>query len=133
MMLVDSSVWIDFFNGKRTPESDLLESALGNVQILIGDLIYMEVLQGFKIQRDFNTARRLLDLLEFKNLGGKDTVLLATDLFRTLRSKGITVRKTVDTVIAAFCIQARIPLLHRDRDFDPFEKHCGLKAVRTGL
>jgi predicted nucleic acid-binding protein len=133
MMLVDSSVWIDFFNGKRTPESDLLESALGNVEIIIGDLIYMEVLQGFKIQKDFNTARRLLDLLEFQNLGGKDTVLLATDLFRTLRSKGITVRKTVDTLIAAFCIQAKIPLLHRDRDFDPFEKHCGLKAVRTGL
>lgn len=132
-MLVDSSVWIDFFNGKRTPESDLLESALGNVEIIIGDLIYMEVLQGFKIQKDFNTARRLLDLLEFQNLGGKDTVLLATDLFRTLRSKGITVRKTVDTLIAAFCIQAKIPLLHRDRDFDPFEKHCGLKAVRTGL
>lgn len=132
-MLVDSSVWIDFFNGKRTPESDLLESALGNVEIIIGDLIYMEVLQGFKIQKDFNTARRLLDLLEFQNLGGKDTVLLATDLFRTLRSKGITVRKTVDTLIAAFCIQAKIPLLYRDRDFDPFEKHCGLKAVRTGL
>ena len=132
-MLVDSSVWIDFFNGKRTPESDLLESALGNVEIIIGDLIYMEVLQGFKIQKDFNTARRLLDLLEFQNLGGKDTVLLATDLFRTLRSKGITVRKTVDTLIAAFCIQAKIPLLHRDRDFDPFEKHCGLTAVRTGL
>lgn len=132
-MLVDSSVWIDFFNGKRTPESDLLESAVGNVEIIIGDLIYMEVLQGFKIQKDFNTARRLLDLLEFQNLGGKETVLLATDLFRTLRSKGITVRKTVDTLIAAFCIQAKIPLLHRDRDFDPFERHCGLKAVRTGL
>lgn len=108
----------------RTPESDLLESAPGNVEIIIGDLIYMEVLQGFKIQKDFNTARRLLDLLEFQNPGGKDTVLLATDLFHTLRSKGITVRKTVDTLIAAFCIYAKIPLLHRDRDFERFERHC---------
>lgn len=131
MLLVDSSVWIDYFNGVRNNETDYLDVALGETEIIVGDLIYLEVLQGFRLERDFHIGRRLLDSLSFRALGGKENALRGARLFRTLRSKGITVRKTVDVLIASFCIGEKLQLLHRDRDFEALEAYCGLRVVHA--
>ena len=126
MILVDSSVWIDYFRGVSTPQSDMLDALLGNEPLAIGDLILVEVLQGFGSDRDFNQARKLLTSLAVVEMGGKDIVIQAARNFRALRALGVTVRKTIDTVIATRCIESRLPLLYSDRDFDPFVEHLGL-------
>lgn len=129
MILVDSSVWIDFFRGKASPEADRLDALLGNEPLLIGDLILTEVLQGFTSDRDFNQAHRLLGSLDLIEVGGREIALQAARNFRTLRSLGVTVRKTIDTLIATRCIESGIALLHADRDFDPFQEHLGLQTL----
>lgn len=129
MILVDSSVWIDFFRGKASPEADRLDALLGNEPLLIGDLILTEVLQGFTSDRDFNQAHRLLGSLDLIEVGGREIALQAARNFRTLRSLGVTVRKTLDTLIATRCIESGIALLHADRDFDPFQEHLGLQTL----
>ena len=129
MILVDSSVWIDYFRGRDTPRTDHLDRLLGSEPLAIGDLILTEVLQGFARDADFNQARRLLEPLTLVELGGRDIALAAARNFRTLRARGITVRKTIDTVIATRCIQDGYMLLHDDRDFDPFAAHLGLQSV----
>lgn len=132
MILVDSSVWIDYFRGKITPEADRLDSLLGTEELATGDLMLAEVLQGFQRDADFEQARRLLTSLEIIELGGKEIGVLAAKNFRTLRAKGVTVRKTIDTVIATRCIVEGYALLFSDRDFEPFIAHLGLKsAMRT--
>ncbi len=132
MILVDSSVWIDYFRGTATAQTDRLEALLGNEPLAIGDLILTEVLQGFVVQREFNEARRLLGSLAFVVLGGDDVALKAANNYRRLRTLGITVRQTIDTVIATRCIVSGYALLHDDRDFDAFEKHLGLRSVISG-
>ncbi|MBU6256845.1 MAG: PIN domain nuclease [Burkholderiales bacterium] len=129
MILVDSSVWIDFFRGRQTPQTNKLDSLLGNEPLAMGDLILAEVLQGFGTDREFNHAKRLLSALELVVLGGGDLAVEAARNFRRLRAKGVTVRKTVDTIIATRCIASNLELLHNDRDFDPFEEHLGLRVV----
>ena len=129
MILVDSSVWIDFFRGTASPQADLLDSLLGKEPLLIGDLILVEVLQGFTRERDFNQGHRLLGSLEMIEIGGRDIAVQAARNFRTLRGLGVTVRKTIDTLIATRCIEAGLALLHNDRDFDPFAEHLGLESV----
>ncbi|MCZ4312202.1 PIN domain nuclease [Comamonadaceae bacterium G21597-S1] len=129
MILVDSSVWIDFFNGTPTPQTNTLDTLLASEPVAIGDLILAEVLQGFRSERAFNEARRLLGALELVVLGGADIAIEAARNFRRLRAKGVTVRKTVDTFIATRCIVSNLVLLHNDRDFDPFERHLGLRIV----
>lgn len=130
MILVDSSVWIDYFNGTMTPETDKLDRLLTSEVILAGELMLAEVLQGFRTEDDFYEARKLLDAFEVRTLGGKAVALAAATHYRTLRSKGITVRKTVDMLIRAYCILHTIPLLQADRDFDAMEVHLGLQVVR---
>ncbi len=130
MILVDSSVWIDYFNGLATPQTSLLDRLLGSERLLIGDLIFVEVLQGFRAERAFNRARWLLEGLEFRSIGGREIAIGAAQNYRRLRSKGITVRKTVDALIATFCIRNGHSLLHCDRDFDPFERHLGLRVIK---
>lgn len=130
MILVDSSVWIDFFRGTDTPEADRLDALLGKEPLLIGDLILTEVLQGFTSERDFNQANRLLGSLDLIEIGGREIAIQAARNFRTLRALGVTVRKTIDTLIATRCIESGIALLHSDRDFDPFREHLGLQTVR---
>jgi len=130
MILVDSSVWIDYFNGRRTPQSDLLDGLLGREPLVVGDLILTEVLQGFKRDRDFNQARRLLDSLAFVEMLGKDQAVYSAQNYRVLRGKGVTVRKTVDVIIGTFCIAHNLPLLHSDRDFDPMVQYLGLRIVQ---
>ncbi len=129
MILVDSSVWIDYFNGNQTPQSDWLDSALGSAPIIMGDLILTEVLQGFQSDNDFKTARDLLLMIPFMSMGGQTIALKSAANFRLLRKKGITVRKTIDVIIGTFCIHNQLALLHCDRDFDPMAEYLDLKTV----
>ena len=129
MILVDSSVWIDFFRGKDTPQVERLDVLFAQERIAVGDLIVTEVLQGFRSERDFNQARKTLEIFEFVDLGGSDIAVKAAKNFRTLQSLGFTVRKTIDTIIATKCIEAGYSLLHADRDFEPFRAHLGLRVA----
>jgi predicted nucleic acid-binding protein len=129
MILVDSSVWIDYFRGTATPPCERLDALLGTENLVIGDLILTEVLQGFSADRDFNQAKKLLTGLHIVNLGGRGVAIQAAKNFRTLRSLGVTVRKTIDTVIATRCIESNFALLFSDRDFEPFVEHLGLRSA----
>jgi predicted nucleic acid-binding protein len=129
LILVDSSVWIDYFKGAVTPQTDKLDALLGHEPLAIGDLNLAEVLQGFANDRDFDTARKMLESLTIVNLGGHEIAVRAAQNFRTLRKLGVTVRKTIDTVIATRCIVSGYELLHSDRDFDPFARHLGLRTA----
>ena len=126
MILVDSSVWIAFFNGQATPEADCLDRLLGAEPLLIGDLILAEVLQGFRRDADYRKAKALLDALEFRVLGGKAIAVAAADNYRRLRRAGITPRKTIDMIIGTYCIVHGLELLHADRDFDVLQQKLGL-------
>ena len=129
MILVDSSVWVDYFNGVRSRETDFLDSTLGIEPVAIGDLILTEVLQGFRSDPDYQTAKSLLLGLTIFDLLGKDLAVTAADNYRSLRRRGVTVRKTVDCIIATFCIERSLPLLYTDRDFEPFAKSLGLVSA----
>ena len=132
MILVDSSVWIDYFRGTATPQVEKLDSLLGSEPIATGDLILTEVLQGFFSDRDFNQARKLMTSLVIVDLVGQEIAIQAARNFRALRSLGVTVRKTIDTLIATRCIDSGLPLLYSDRDFDPFVEHLGLRSALPG-
>jgi hypothetical protein len=132
VILVDSSVWIDYFRGTATAQAEKLDSLLGAELLAVGDLILTEVLQGFGSDRDFNQAKKLLTSLTVIPLGGQAIAIQAARNFRTLRALGVTVRKTIDTVIATGCIESNHALLHSDRDFDPFVEHLGLRSVLQG-
>ncbi len=129
MILVDSSVWIDYFRGTSTPQAEKLDALLGAELIATGDLILTEVLQGFANDREFNQARKIMASLVILDLAGKDIALQAAKNFRILRGLGVTVRKTIDTLIATHCIENDLPLLYSDKDFDPFVRHLGLRSV----
>ena len=132
MILVDSSVWIDFFRGMRTPQAERLDVLLGTTRIAVGDLILAEVLQGVRDEREFQQVRKTLDSFEQVDLVGRDIAVQAAKNFRKLRDLGLTVRKTIDTLIATRCIASNYALLHSDRDFDAFELHLGLQVVSSG-
>jgi len=125
-LLVDSSVWIDFFNGHITLQTDYLNEVLGESVIFVGDLILAEVLQGFRFEKDFEAARDALLKFPVVDILGKQIAVQCASNYRLLRSKGITVRKTIDCLIATYCIENDLELLHSDRDFDPFEEYLGL-------
>jgi predicted nucleic acid-binding protein len=129
LILVDSSVWIDYFRGSITPQTDKLDQLLGKQPLAIGDLILTEVLQGFTDERAFNQTKEMLTALTVVELGGLGVAVQAARNFRALRRLGVTVRKTIDAVIATRCIESGYDLLHSDRDFDPFVKHLGLRVV----
>jgi len=131
MILVDSSVWIDYFNGNKTAQSEWLDSSLGNIPIIIVDLILTEVLQGFQSDKDFKIASDLLLGIPFMSMGGQALAVESAINYRFLRSKGVTVRKTIDIIIGTFCIHHQLTLLHADRDFDPMVKFLGLEIVDT--
>ncbi len=132
MILVDSSVWIDYFRGVPSPESDMLDAMLGREPLAIGDLILAEVLPGFDSDRDFRQARKLLASLMVIDIGGRDIAIQAARNYRVLRSMGVTVRKTINTLIATRCIASGHRLLYSDRDFDPFVLHLGLRPALSG-
>jgi len=129
MILVDSSVWIDYFNGKENSQTDFLDQSLGRQLVSTGDLILAEVLQGFKSKRDFEVALSLFEKLVFHQIGGKEIAIKVAENHRLLRKKGITVRKTIDLFIATYCIENDLRLLHNDRDFDSCVKYLELKIA----
>lgn len=130
MILVDSSVWIDYFRGVLSPETDRLDSLLGQELLITGDLIVAEVLQGFQPESEFNTAKRLMTgNLAVVSLVGPEIAVQAARNYRALRANCITVRKTIDTLIATYCIENGHSLLFSDRDFNPFVDYLGLRSA----
>lgn len=129
MILVDSSVWIDYFNGRITKQTNQLDALFSNELIVVGDLILTEVLQGFKRDQDYNNAKKLLDSFMFMEMLGKDMAVKSAMNYRDLRRRGVTVRKTIDVIIATFCIENNLVLLHSDRDFVPMEENLNLRVI----
>jgi predicted nucleic acid-binding protein len=128
MILVDSSVWIDFFNGRETSETNLLDETLTTDSICIGDIILAEVLQGFRSDKDYRTAKELMLELPIYQIITPELALIGVENYRKLRKKGITVRKSVDNWIATFCIENQLPLLFSDKDFGPFVDNLRLRT-----
>lgn len=126
MIIVDSSVWIDYFCGSDTPQAERLDSVLGIKPVAIGDLILTEVLQGFRHDKDYKIARKAFEDVTIFDMLGTQIAIKSAENFRALRKKGITVRKTADVIIATFCIEKKLPLLFSDKDFRPFVKYLGL-------
>jgi predicted nucleic acid-binding protein len=131
--VVDSSVWIDYFRDLRTAEVERLEELVGIIPLISGDLIIAEVLQGIDDEDEFNLVQSRMMALTVASLGGVDVAVDSARNFRRLRSLGVTVRKTIDTIIATFCILNGHDLLYSDRDFDPFVKHLGLRSAMSGV
>lgn len=129
MILVDTSIWIDYFNGIESKETNMLDISLIDGTVAIGDMIVMEILQGFRSDKDYNKAKKSLATLEQYEMFGQGMVIKCADNYRALRKKGITARKTADVIIASFCIDNKIPLLFSDRDFMPFVQHLNLLSV----
>jgi len=130
MIVVDTSVWIDYFNQRATAETGLLEESIGREELLIGDLILVEVLQGLRTEPEFQRVSGALATLKFQDMAGRDIAVASARNYRFLRSKGITVRKTIDVMIGTFCLLNDHVLLHSDRDFDPMGEYLGLKILR---
>lgn len=129
MIVVDTSVWVDYFNGQATRQTDRLDRLLGIEPVGIGDLILAETLQGFRRDEDFARAKKLLLSLALFEMLGAERAIRSADYFRTLRKRGVTVRKTSDVIIASYCVDEGHALLFSDRDFRPFVDHFGLRAV----
>jgi predicted nucleic acid-binding protein len=129
MIVVDTSVWIDYFNGRLTRPADRLDSLLSREPLLMGDLILAEVLQGFRSDADFRRALEFLSALEFQAMMGRDLAIASARNYRRLRAIGVSVRKSIDVMIGTFCIENSHQLLHSDRDFDPMARYLGLRVV----
>jgi hypothetical protein len=129
MIIVDTSVWVDYFNGKLSEETDSLDNLLGNQEILLGDLILTEILQGFQEDRLFREAQNMLESFPVVPMLGMQLAIQSAKNYRTLGKRGVTVRKAIDVMIGTYCIEKHIPLLYADRDFDPMVRHLGLHSV----
>jgi predicted nucleic acid-binding protein len=130
MILVDTTVWIDYLGGNVNPHTDWLDRELNQQRLGLTDLILCEILQGIRMDSDFTRIRRDLSRFEVFDTGGELLAVASAQNYRALRSHGHTVRKTIDCLIATFCLLEGHSLLHRDRDFDPFEIHLGLRVIR---
>jgi len=131
MILVDTSVWIDYFNGTQSWQVEFFDSILSEESVLVGDIILAEILQGFDSDSDYKKAKEALAPLECIDLGGKKLAIKTASNFRFLRSKGVTIRKTVDMLIGTWCIETEIELLHNDKDFDRIALHLPLKVIKN--
>ena len=129
MLIVDSTVWVDYFNGVKNQQTDYLHQIVDKTPILIGDLILAEILQGFRDHADFETARRIFSKFLQVEMVNPDLAVQSARNYRLLHRKGITVHKTIDSLIAAYCIENEHDLLHNDSDFDGYEKHLGLSVI----
>lgn len=129
MILVDSSVWISYLNGKNTKETEFLSQFVGVENILMTDLIYLEILQGYRDDSVFNDVKSFLDEFPFAILGSQELALKSAQNYRFLRKKGITIPKTIEPYIATYCIDKDMTLLHSDKDYEPFVEHLGLKSI----
>ena len=129
MVVVDTSVWIDFFKDRDTAQTETLQDLLGLELLAAGDIILTEVLQGFRSDREFRLAKERLSTFEIFEMLGFENAIRSAQNYRALRKRGITIRKTADVMIATFCIEENHSLLYSDADFDPFVEHLGLRAV----
>lgn len=129
MIIVDTSVWIDYLNGQENAYTDTLDDALIQGTVAIGDVIFLEILQGIRNDKDYQKARNRLAKLDRYEMFGHFMVEKSAENYRTLRKKGITVRSTIDVIIATFCIENRLPLLFNDRDYIPFVDYLNLSSV----
>lgn len=127
--MVDSSVWIDFLNGRNVPHVRRLRAMLGTDEIIVGDLMLCEVLQGLASEQAAAAVEALLRRFDIVPMAGDAIAVMAARNFRSLRKRGVTVRKTIDLLIGAWCIENRMPLLHNDSDFHPMARHLGLIEV----
>ena len=130
MIIADTSIWIDYVRGVQSIQTDLLDYELLHDRVATGDIIIVEFLQGFREEKDLKIAKRIMDRLEYYDFLGKEMAIISAEKYRKLRKNGITVRKTIDVIIATFCIEKGFELLHNDRDFDPMEEILGLKIKR---
>jgi len=133
LTLVDSSVWIDYFRGVESITTERLDNLLDRERVVSGDLIIAEVLQGFTIDREFQRARRVLLALKIVDIAGTEIAVEAAMNYRRLREKGVTVRKTIDTLIATRCLWDDLELLYSDKDFDGFVQHLGLRRAQPPI
>jgi predicted nucleic acid-binding protein len=129
MTIVDTTVWIDYLGGTANPHTDWLDRELNQQRLGLTDLILCEILQGIRGDSTFTRVRRDLSRFEVFDTGGEALAVVSAQNYRSLRSRGQTVRKTIDCLIATFCLTEGHTLLHRDRDFDPFEKYLGLRVL----
>lgn len=129
MILADTSVWIDYLNGRITPQTDLLDTSLAEGLLVMGDLVFLEILQGIKDDGQYEEVKAKLLLLDQYSMFDQSMVFKCANNYRTLRKKGITIRKTNDVIIASFCIDKQLDLLYVDRDFSPFVQCLGLKPA----
>lgn len=130
MILADTSVWIDFFSARENPQTERLVAAVAAREIVMGDLILIELLQGARTKSALATIDRKLAPIPCEVLCGPYLAVKAAENYRTLRQRGITVRGTIDVIIATWCIEAKTQLLHNDRDYDPIELHLDLAVWR---
>ncbi len=133
MVLVDSSVWVNYFNGTITWHTEILDQMLQQIPIFTGDLILTKVLQGFRSDKDFRRAKKIMEILPCKEMVGRHIAIQSADNYRKLRKKGITVIKTIDVIIGTYCITENLPLLHDDKDFNPMAEHLGLKTISRAI
>lgn len=126
MIVADTSVWIDYVKGIDASHTNILDHELIYNRVVTGDIIIAEFLQGFKNDREYLIAKQIMDNLEYRDFLGKEIAIQAANNDRKLRKQGFTVRKTIDVIIATFCIENGFPLIHNDRDFDPMEEILGL-------
>jgi predicted nucleic acid-binding protein len=131
VILADTSIWIDYFNGTESIETDSLDSALNDGTVAMGDLIFLEILQGFRDDKEFSKAKKTLISLDQYELFGVHMVERCADNYRFLRKKGLTIRKTIDLIIATFCIENKIQLLFSDKDYGPFVEFLKLEKYRA--
>lgn len=129
MVIVDTTVWVDYFRGTRNPETEWLDQEADKRRLGLTDLILCEVLQGVRSDREFIEVRAELIKFELFENGGEELAIAAARNFRNIRERGLTVRKTIDCLIATFCLTRGHTLLHRDRDFDVFERNLGLAVL----
>ena len=129
MVIIDTTVWIDYLNGIKTPQSDWLDTEVERQRLGLTDVILCEVLQGVHDDQQFVDIRRELSKFEIMSTGGIELAVAAAENYRTLRAQGRTVRKTIDCLIATFCLRNGYSLLHNDRDYDPFEEILGLRVI----
>ena len=130
MIFVDSTVIIDYLNGIDNWQVEKLDSILGKEVVVIGDFILTEVLQGFKSDSDYQKAKLILNEFPILNILGEEIAIKSADNFHFLRKNGITIRKTIDVIIATFCIENNLELLHNDKDFEPFTSYLKLKTIQ---
>jgi predicted nucleic acid-binding protein len=130
MIVADTSAWIDYVKGVEALHTNILDYELEHSRIITGDIIIAEFLQGFREDQDYDTAKRLMESLEYCDFLGKDNAIQAAQNYRRLRKNGITVRKTINVIIATFCIENGFELIHNDRDFDPMEEYLGLRVKK---